>query len=104
MSECQVYSIAARGAHTIALTSGGVFSWGKGTSYQLGQGVSRASSNRPQKVKGLDGISITAVACGRMHSAAVTDDGNLYTWGSGEDGAVMPGFLLFYSNLFFYPS
>ena len=36
----------------------------------------------PRRVVGLQGIVVTSVACGGACSAAVTADGELFTWGS----------------------
>ena len=36
------------------------------------------------EVEGLDGVTIVSAACGAEHSAAVTEDGSLYTWGAGS--------------------
>ena len=37
---------------------------------------------------GLQGLQVTCVAAGFNHSAAVTSEGHLYTWGSNEFGKV----------------
>ena len=36
----------------------------------------------PRRVVGLQGVVVTSVACGGACSAAVTADGELFTWGS----------------------
>ncbi|RLN54896.1 hypothetical protein BBJ29_007719 [Phytophthora kernoviae] len=41
--------------------------------------------------KALHRATITMVACGAQHSLAITDAGELYTWGSGEDGRLGHG-------------
>ena len=35
----------------------------------------------PQLVKALDGKSVVYVSCGSAHTAALTDSGDVYTWG-----------------------
>ena len=40
--------------------------------------------SNPTVVEGLQGKYIQAIACGWHHTAALTDSGQLYTWGSGE--------------------
>lgn len=42
-------------------------------------------------VEGLDGLKFTEVTCGKHHSAALTDDGKVYTWGAGKEGALGHG-------------
>lgn len=46
------------------------------------------SSGEPiwSKVAGLDGKRIVQIAAGSEHSATVTDDGQVCTWGWGEHG------------------
>ena len=45
----------------------------------------------PQKIDCLDGKGIVAIACGAMHSAAVGDEGCVYTWGCGKNYALGHG-------------
>ena len=40
----------------------------------------------PKFIKGLEGIKVTQVASGSKHSIALDADGNLYSWGLGEQG------------------
>lgn len=40
----------------------------------------------PRRVVALDGIFIKDVACGGVHTCAVTDKGALYAWGGGQAG------------------
>eukprot|EP00640_Fibrocapsa_japonica_P001323 CAMPEP_0113936908 /NCGR_PEP_ID=MMETSP1339-20121228/3652_1 /TAXON_ID=94617 /ORGANISM="Fibrocapsa japonica" /LENGTH=405 /DNA_ID=CAMNT_0000939481 /DNA_START=157 /DNA_END=1371 /DNA_ORIENTATION=- /assembly_acc=CAM_ASM_000762 len=65
---------------------GRLFTWGKGERGQLGNGRSSDLQNRSAPIE----ISLTTlpgqekatkVACGFNHSAAITDQGNLYVWG-----------------------
>ncbi len=40
----------------------------------------------PARVDGLHGMEVVALAAGKFHSAALTRDGTLYTWGFGRGG------------------
>lgn len=40
----------------------------------------------PTLVKALDGIKISAIAAGGWHSCAVSEEGDLYTWGWNSNG------------------
>lgn len=40
----------------------------------------------PQLVEGLKSKKIIHASAGEMHSAAITDDGKLYTWGCARHG------------------
>lgn len=41
--------------------------------------------------KALHRTTIAMISCGAQHSLAITDAGELYTWGSGEDGRLGHG-------------
>ena len=84
-----VRSVAARGAHTLALTQDGqVYAWGRNDGGQLGMG-DRQPCKTPTLVRHLvdSGVQVAQIACGRVHSLAVSQDGFLFSWGSNEDGA-----------------
>lgn len=78
-------------AHTLLLTSTGqVLSFGTAQYGQLGHGYSSGKQLpdelRPRYVEPLSRFRVTCIAAGELHSAAVTDDGDLYTWGDGFCG------------------
>ena len=64
---------------------GHVFSWGNGTNYTLGTG-SLEVELAPARVDALHMHDIVQVAAAKFHSAAVTEDGKLFTWGWGRGG------------------
>ncbi len=70
--------------HTLAVVDGTVWSWGRGCHGQLGTGYS-PTMNRPRMVTSVDaavkGATIASVSCGDNHSAALTKDGRIVTWG-----------------------
>jgi RCC1 and BTB domain-containing protein len=66
--------------YTVGITKNGeVFSWGDNTDGQLGHGDKKERSV-PTKVTALDGIVIIKISCGRYHTAAISDKGELLTW------------------------
>ncbi|XP_019854073.1 PREDICTED: ultraviolet-B receptor UVR8-like [Amphimedon queenslandica] len=77
-----VTMIACGGSHTIALNSKGqVFSWGAGPQGCLGHGNLRDRYS-PLMIDGpLRDVNVVHVACYENHSAVISEDGNLYTWG-----------------------
>lgn len=80
-----------RVAHSLLLTSTGrVLSFGTAQYGQLGHGYSPGKQLpdvlRPQYIKELSHLQCTCVSAGELHSAVVTVDGDLYTWGDGFCG------------------
>lgn len=52
---------------------------------KLGHG-NNTTQKVPKLISGLNDKVIKQVSCGNRHSAAVTSDNQLYTWGEGEYG------------------
>ena len=78
-------AIAIGQSHCLALTeSGAVFSWGAGLNGRLGHG-DLIGSAFPDQIRGLAHLVIIDIACGDSHSAALTEDGQIYTWGSSDN-------------------
>jgi alpha-tubulin suppressor-like RCC1 family protein len=80
-----------RVAHTLLLTSSGrVLSFGTGQYGALGHGYSGGKQLpdilRPHYIEALAGTRIVCVSAGEIHSAAVSLDGDVYTWGDGFCG------------------
>ena len=66
-------------------SQGHVFSWGNGSNYTLGTG-SLEVELAPTRVDALHMHDVEYVAAAKFHSAAVTADGKVYTWGWGRGG------------------
>ena len=67
-----------------------VFSWGEGEDGKLGHN-NRLSLDKPRLIESLKSKRIRDIACGSSHSAAITSNGELYTWGLGEYGRLGHG-------------
>ncbi|XP_064402454.1 uncharacterized protein LOC135348191 [Halichondria panicea] len=81
-------SLGERHAHTLACTiDGHIYSWGDGYKGKLGLG-SQESKELPTKINpsSFGGECVISVVCGGIHSAAVTREGGVFTWGCGSDG------------------
>jgi alpha-tubulin suppressor-like RCC1 family protein len=86
----------ARVAHSLLLTSTGqVLSFGCGQYGALGHGFSGGKQLpdvlRPKYIDALRGERCICVSAGELHSAAVTADGDLYTWGDNFCGQLGVG-------------
>jgi len=93
-------AVACGGAHTLLLGAGPqggghrVWAAGLGDEGQLGapppqgggQGGGAAHAPAFVEVENLRSEGVVAVAAGHRHSAAVTEDGRLFTWGSNRSG------------------
>lgn len=67
-----------------------VYSWGNGDGGRLGHGDSN-SREEPTLVQELQGKTVVSIACGSTYSAAITNQGELYTWGRGNYGRLGHG-------------
>ncbi|KAI8541759.1 hypothetical protein RHMOL_Rhmol08G0087300 [Rhododendron molle] len=75
--------------HTAAISDKGeVYTWGLGSMGQLGHCSLQYGDKEllPRRVVALDGIFIKDIACGGVHTCAVTEKGALYAWGGSQAG------------------
>ncbi|CAN0924304.1 Ultraviolet-B receptor UVR8 [Linum grandiflorum] len=75
--------------HSAAISEmGEVYTWGLGSMGQLGHTSLQSGDKEllPRRVVSLDGITIKDVACGGVHTCAVSEKGALYAWGGGQAG------------------
>ncbi|XP_073124189.1 ultraviolet-B receptor UVR8 [Henckelia pumila] len=82
----KIKQIACGDSHCLAVTmEGEVRSWGRNQNGQLGLGTTE-DSLLPKRIEAFEGIPVKMVAAGAEHTAAVTEDGELYGWGWGRYG------------------
>ncbi|XP_061230824.1 probable E3 ubiquitin-protein ligase HERC4 isoform X2 [Neopsephotus bourkii] len=78
--------IAAGGAHSAAVSlSGAVYSWGKNHSGQLGLGDTQ-DRDCPSYVRALEHWKAVFISCGADHTAALSKEGLVCTFGAGGAG------------------
>ena len=87
----QISQAKSGDGHSLAITNTGqVYSWGEGSYGRLGHGDT-VTVKSPKLIEALKDVVVVQVSSGARHSAAVTADGALYTWGSGTDGKLGHG-------------
>mmetsp|Transcript_11950 Transcript_11950/g.23713 ORF Transcript_11950/g.23713 Transcript_11950/m.23713 type:complete len:625 (-) Transcript_11950:467-2341(-) len=67
-----------------------LFTWGRGEDGQLGLGDS-SDQGEPEYVDALRGVGIRHIACGSGHTVVLSTEGEVYTWGRGDDGRLGHG-------------
>jgi alpha-tubulin suppressor-like RCC1 family protein len=83
-------AVACGREHTVALMSSGtVYCWGYNEDGELGNGSNFFSTDTPVAVSGLPNVK--AIAAGWYFTLALTDSGSVYSWGSGDNGALGNG-------------
>ncbi|KAG3120740.1 hypothetical protein PI124_g1442 [Phytophthora idaei] len=77
-------------SHSAAIDEDGrLYVWGSNEYSKLGLGESSEMETLPREVEALKGIKIVDVSCGDYFTAAVDEDGKMYSWGWG--GSTMKG-------------
>ncbi|XP_043288767.1 probable E3 ubiquitin-protein ligase HERC4 isoform X2 [Venturia canescens] len=91
--------VACGSSHTVAINEWGqLFSWGCNTDGQLGFISPNGSEPSPRMVKALGTSVIIQIACGLSHVVALTNNGEIYAWGSNNEGQLGFGQELLASN------
>ncbi|XP_072351454.1 probable E3 ubiquitin-protein ligase HERC4 [Scyliorhinus torazame] len=81
-----VAQITAGGGHSFALSlSGAVFGWGRNNRGQLGL-KDTEDRHKPNHVKLLECKKTIHISCGEEHTAVLTKDGLVFTFGAGSYG------------------
>ena len=86
LSGTRVVAIAAGNTHSMVLThEGAVLSFGWGMYGQLGHGEAEYQFE-PKLIEALRGVRVVAIEAGTAHSMALTDEGEVLTFGRGAMG------------------
>jgi len=90
-NQIEIIEVSAGPDHVAAVSATGkLFTWGYGSNGRLGHG-DEADVPIPTEVATLSDEKIIHVSCGGHHTAAVTDNGLLYTWGWNHYGQLGHG-------------
>jgi alpha-tubulin suppressor-like RCC1 family protein len=85
-----ISALSAGRTHLAFIADGSVYTQGRGW---LGGGSRGGDvTEEPVALSELDQENIVDVACGDSHTCALTDDGRIYAWGSGDFGNLGRGF------------
>ncbi|XP_019384652.1 PREDICTED: X-linked retinitis pigmentosa GTPase regulator isoform X2 [Crocodylus porosus] len=82
----RVKKVACGGGHTVALTETDVYAFGLGQYGQLGHGTFIFETPVPKTVDYLRRHKICNIACGENHTAVITDNGLMFSFGDGRHG------------------
>lgn len=86
-SDDEIVSVSCGGTHTAAITSTGkLYTWGDGSSGQLGLGHDVTEMQQPTYVNQLMGIRIDQIQCGHSHTVAVSELRTAHVFGDGNSG------------------
>jgi hypothetical protein len=81
--------LAAGRSHFLGLTPNGyLYSWGSNLHGELGRATEQSYCGTPQPVEDLAGIRFISIASGGNMSAAVSDSGGLYLFGSSPGNSI----------------
>ncbi|KAG7389597.1 hypothetical protein PHYPSEUDO_009994 [Phytophthora pseudosyringae] len=97
LQNSHVVTVSVGNTHTAAITDKGrLYAWGSCWSGQLGLGEAKRAGVKdkrlqlcfptPTIVEALQSKRITRVSCGAIHTAVVSADGQLFTFGCGDGG------------------
>lgn len=81
-------AISAGQEHILLLAADGrVQSYGRGGRGQLGHGtLDNVDQGRAQTIEALEGVPFKAISSGSWHSLALSEAGDVYSWGWNSDG------------------
>uniref|UniRef100_A0A3B4XIH1 RCC1-like domain-containing protein n=1 Tax=Seriola lalandi dorsalis TaxID=1841481 RepID=A0A3B4XIH1_SERLL len=86
LSAIPLVQVAAGGEQSFALSvSGGVFGWGRNDRGQLGLGDTTGKKKQNTYIH-VHVLKIIHISCGKDHTAVLTKDGAVFTFGSGQYG------------------
>uniref|UniRef100_A0A3B4A7P5 RCC1-like domain-containing protein n=1 Tax=Periophthalmus magnuspinnatus TaxID=409849 RepID=A0A3B4A7P5_9GOBI len=90
LSDLPVVQVAAGGEHSFSVSlSGAVFGWGNNSCGQLGLGDTTGTTSFYKLIslyKASSYEKTCLISCGLLHTAVLTKDGAVFTFGSGQHG------------------
>jgi hypothetical protein len=75
--------------HIVARTqTNDIYTWGSNRFGQLGNGFFDLHNHEPEMVESLKTVNIISISCGDYHTIALSDNDEVYAWGSNEFGQI----------------
>ena len=104
LNDKSIIKIESGGGHNLSLSSNGkIYSWGLNTSGQLGYyeddeyleilKEDMKLIQNPILIKNLENIKIKIISCGEAHSLALSENGDIFSWGSCSYGQLGHSFM-----------
>ena len=91
LSSKGVICVCVKNKVTACVTNvGEVFTLGLGEYFRLGHG-NMTDQDTPKRIEALVGVVAKQVACGANHTSVRTEDGQVYTFGIGQNGQLGHG-------------
>lgn len=90
MTGTEAARVHARAEELTPRLAAAVYSWGRGEDGQLGLGDT-SDQHRPVPIDALQDKRIVQIACGSGHTVVLTEEGEVFTWGRGDDGRLGHG-------------
>ncbi|MGL4987384.1 MAG: leucine-rich repeat protein, partial [Treponemataceae bacterium] len=86
----RIKTVVAAYKHSFAITTDGqLYAWGNTDKGVLGNGQTSGYLHTPTLIPlNLNGEKIMSIATGYMHTIALTEGGNVYTWGDNSSGQI----------------
>lgn len=94
-----IIKIESGGSHNLALSNEGkIYAWGKNIFGQLGLDENDEiydfeKISTPILIKSLENIKIKIISCGEIHSLALSENGDIYSWGGCQFGQLGHSFI-----------
>jgi alpha-tubulin suppressor-like RCC1 family protein len=85
LSNIQIKEVSCGALQTIALSEEGrIYQWGQYLRMISPTEIQKGFLYEPRQVTGVDNIVFTKISAGGDHSLAISDVGNVYSWGDGS--------------------
>ena len=92
LSDKKVTQVVAGNSHTVVVTSeGSILSWGSNLYGKTGHGVTNEYQSLPKILQGLSSKIVVFVSASEDHTACLTGDAHMFSWGKGEFGRLGHG-------------